>query len=95
MSVCVETRQTRKDAQVRMRRRVEARVAVLTNCVRASGRACGGAPQEVAHVDFGDDRVVSLALNPPQKMCIVTTAGGAAHGCSYTDKNLTRGDMLM
>ena len=83
---------------MRMRRRVEARVAVLilTNCVRAGGRAGGraGVLQEVAHVDFGDDRVVSLALNPPQKMCIVTTAGGAAHGCSYTEKNLTRGDML-
>jgi hypothetical protein len=64
-------------------------------CVRAGARAGALAPQEVAHVDFGDDRVVSLALNPPQKMCIVTTAGGAAHGCSYADKSLTRGDILI
>ena len=46
--------------------------------------------QEVAHVDFGDDRVVGLALHSKEKMCVVTTSGGAAHGCVYTDKELKK-----
>jgi len=67
-------------------------MAVLTAfcaCVRACVRAW---EQEVAYLDFGDDRVVSLAVHPAQKMCVVTTAGGAAHGCTFTDKELTRGE---
>lgn len=46
--------------------------------------------QEKAHVDFGDDRVVGLALHPKTKMCLVTTSEGKTHGCAYTDKSLTK-----
>jgi len=46
--------------------------------------------QEVAHVDFDDDRVVGLALHPSEKLCVVTTSGGATHGCSYTDTDLKK-----
>ena len=34
--------------------------------------------------------MVGLALHPTEKMCVVTTSGGAAHGCSYTDKGLKK-----
>jgi hypothetical protein len=46
--------------------------------------------QEVAHVDFGDDRVVGLALHLKDKLCVVTTSGGQTHGCSYSEKELTK-----